>query len=86
MAEEGNGISLVILGIVAIVAIIGLVLLFGGKGTAGAATIGCVTDCEGPPKGICGVCSTHPINIDAPTHISSCFPGFGTRLVTAVGC
>ena len=35
MADEGKGIGLVILGIVAIVAVIGLVLLFTGASSAG---------------------------------------------------
>lgn len=35
MADEGRGIALVILGIVAIVAVIGLVLMFAGPGVTG---------------------------------------------------
>ena len=35
MAEEGKGIALTILGIVAVIAIVGLVLLFTGAGTGG---------------------------------------------------
>ena len=56
MAEDGKGIALVILGIVAIVAVIGLVLLFSGakmggaamKEATGATHVGCNHD------GICG--------------------------------
>lgn len=50
MAEEGKGIALVILGIVAIVAVIGLVLMF----TQGGAPVGQYGYPHGPATGVYG--------------------------------